>query len=396
MFAILSVFFNNAEILYLGLSYLFDDEFVKLIFVIVSGQCLIYLFSIGYYSVRMLFLLILIFSLSIISGFKAGYLDFLVVLFQFFLLVAYINKFCLLSYSARVRVVLLTSIWSQIVVLIVNLLDYLFRGAVLDISYQNVFPLYFALMLFSNEMVASVSKAERETTILYAFGIRLDYLNLIITMLLIQLYVGYYFVFPDFRIEIKIIGLIILMLLLKYFLKLGAAVILIFSLLMVVLFIGFGLSLVDQDLSIYSGFMGFERENSFLLRIAVLDEQITILREGGGWWASIFGLGPGMSGLRYDFYHPVFKGHLVNLPSHAGLLSIVTDIGFLGLMILIYILHPSLSQRGDELSRNSAILFFIFLLMNIISIQWIPSVIYYHFGGAIILIQMMILSRNHS
>ncbi len=396
MFTILSVFFNNTEILYLGLGYLFDDEFVKLIFVIVSGQCLIYLFSIGYYSVRMLFLLILIFSLSIISGFKAGYLDFLVVLFQFFLLVAYINKFCLLSYSARVRVVLLTSIWSQIVVLIVNLLDYLFRGAVLDISYQNVFPLYFALMLFSNEMVASVSKAERETTILHAFGIRLDNLNLIITMLLIQLYVGYYFVFPDFRIEIKIIGLIILMLLLKYFLKLGAAVILIFSLLMVVLFIGFGLSLVDQDLSIYSGLMGFERENSFLLRIAVLDEQITILREGGGWWASIFGLGPGMSGLRYDFYHPVFKGHLVNLPSHAGLLSIVTDIGFLGLMILIYILHPSLSQRGDELSRNSAILFFIFLLMNIISIQWIPSVIYYHFGGAIILIQILILSRNHS
>ena len=114
MFTILSVFFNNTEILYLGLGYLFDDEFVKLIFVIVSGQCLIYLFSIGYYSVRMLFLLILIFSLSIISGFKAGYLDFLVVLFQFFLLVAYINKFCLLSYSARVRVVLLTSIWSQL------------------------------------------------------------------------------------------------------------------------------------------------------------------------------------------------------------------------------------------------------------------------------------------
>lgn len=396
MFTILSVFFNNTEILYLGLGYLFDDEFVKLIFVIVSGQCLIYLFSIGYYSVRMLFLLILIFSLSIISGFKAGYLDFLVVLFQFFLLVAYVNKFCLLSYSARVRVVLLTSIWSQIVVLIVNLLDYLFRGAVLDISYQNVFPLYFALMLFSNEMVASVSKAERGTAILHAFGIRLDYLNLIITMLLIQLYVGYYFIFPDFRIEIKIIGLMILMLLLKYFLKLGAAVILIFSLLMVVLFIGFSLSLVDQDLSIYSGFMGFERENSFLLRIAVLDEQIKILREGGGWWASIFGLGPGMSGLRYDFYHPVFKEILVNLPSHAGLLSIVTDIGFLGLIILIYILHPSLSRRGDELNRNSAILFFIFLLMNIISIQWIPSVIYYHFGGAVMLIQMLILSRNHS
>ncbi len=394
MFTLLSVVFNNAEIIFLGFGYIFSEEMVKLAFVILSGQYLVYLFACRFYSGREFFLLITVFFLSIISGFKAGYLDFITVIFQLFLLVGYVCKFSLLSYSARLRVVLLTSFWSQFIIFIINIIDFVFRGAVMDIAYQNVFPLYFALMLFSNEMVLLEIKKMGESSRIYALGMRLDYLNIGMTLLMMVTYFGFYFIFPDFRVEMKIFGLIFLIILLRCYLRIGPKIILLLGILLIAVFFGFCLSVVDQDLSIYSGLIGFERDNSLLLRIAVLNEQLLLFRQEDGWLGYIFGLGPGFSAWRYDFYHPIFKESLINLPSHAGLLSIVSDIGVFGLFTLIYILFPFASVRDWGRGRNSSILFLIFVVMNIISIQWIPSAIYYHFGGSILLTQLLNLSRS--
>lgn len=392
----LSVFFNNTEILYLGLGYLVDEDFVKLIFIILCGMYLVYLLSCQFYSRRELLLLMVISFVSIISGFRSGYLDYIAVVLQLLIVVAYINKFILLNCSARVRVVLLTSFWSQFVILVINILDFVFRASVLDISYQNVFPIYFALMLFSSDMVAFANKSNKNTFILYSLGIRLDHLNTLMTLILMAAYLGFYTYFPNFRVEMKIFGLVFIIIILKYLIRLSAIKISMLGVWLVAGFFIFGLSLNDQDLSIYSGLIGFERENSLLLRIAVLNEQAALLKNGDDWLSFVFGISPGFSALRYDFYHPVFKEHLVNLPSHAGLFSIVSDIGVLGLLVYIFTLMRYLSGRASEIRRNSAILFFIFLLMNIVSIQWIPSAIYYHFGGAVLLIQILSLSSNES